>query len=105
MVSAHWEANPINITSSAAPELIYDYYGFPEPAYSIEYPSPGEPALAEKVHQALAKANIDSTLNPSRGFDHGMYVPLKIMYPEADIPCVQLSLHPSLEPSLHPSDR
>ncbi|MCF7518111.1 class III extradiol ring-cleavage dioxygenase [Pseudoalteromonas sp. L21] len=101
MVSAHWEANPISITSSAAPKLIYDYYGFPEPAYSIEYPSPGEPVLAEKVHQALAKANIDSTLNPSRGFDHGMYVPLKIMYPEADIPCVQLSLHPSLEPSLH----
>ncbi|WP_417698713.1 DODA-type extradiol aromatic ring-opening family dioxygenase [Pseudoalteromonas lipolytica] len=101
MISAHWEANPINITSSAAPELIYDYYGFSDSAYSIEYPCPGEPVLAEQVHQALTTAYIDSELNSTRGFDHGMYVPLKIMYPDADIPCVQLSLHPSLLPNVH----
>lgn len=101
MISAHWEANPISITSSAKPELIYDYYGFSEEAYNIQYPSVGDPALAEKVHTAITNAGIEAKLDSTRGFDHGMFVPLKLMYPDADIPCVQLSLHPSLDPALH----
>ena len=101
MVSAHWEAQPISITAHSSPPLIYDYYGFPEQAYQLTYPCTGQPQLANLVQQALATHNIDSKLDPQRGFDHGMFVPLKIMYPEADIPCVQISLHPSLDPLLH----
>ena len=76
-------------------------YGFPKQAYQLTYPCAGQPQLANLVQQALATHNIDSKLDPQRGFDHGMFVPLKIMYPEADIPCVQISLHPSLDPLLH----
>lgn len=101
MISAHFEADPIAITASATPTLIYDYYGFPEQAYQVTYPCAGEPQLAEQVQQALQSHGITAKLDTQRGFDHGMFVPLKIMYPEADIPCVQISLHPSLDPLLH----
>lgn len=100
-VSAHWEESTPTITSATRPPLIYDYYGFPEESYSIEYPCPGEPALARKVHNVLENANISARLDGKRGFDHGLFVPLKIMYPEADIPCVQLSLVNSLDPLEH----
>ena len=82
MISAHWEAQPISITAHSSPPLIYDYYGFPEQAYQLTYPCTGQPQLANLVQQALATHNIDSKLDPQRGFDHGMFVPLKIMYPE-----------------------
>ncbi|KAF7762739.1 hypothetical protein PUND_b0009 [Pseudoalteromonas undina] len=101
MVSAHWEAQPISITAHSSPPLIYDYYGFPKQAYQLTYPCAGQPQLANLVQQAIATRNIDSKLDPQRGYDHGMFVPLKIMYPEADIPCVQISLHPSLDPLMH----
>lgn len=101
VVSAHWEATAATVTSAAHPSLVYDYYGFAPEAYRIEYPSPGKPALAEQVYEALKGAGIDAKLDGQRGFDHGMFVPLKIMYPEADIPCVQLSLVKGLEPALH----
>ena len=101
VVSAHWEAEVPSITASAAPELIYDYYGFPEESYQISYPCPGHPALATQLQQLLDNAGIDSQLDAARGFDHGLFIPLKIMYPDADIPCVQLSLVDSLDAQHH----
>lgn len=101
LVSAHWEASIATVTSAAQPELIYDYFGFPEESYAIQYPSPGHPALAEKILTALSNKAIANKANAKRGFDHGHFVPLKIMYPEADIPCVQLSLIKGLDPKQH----
>ncbi len=101
VVSAHWEEERPAITSGAQPSLIYDYYGFPEASYSITYPCPGERILARDVHKGLEKADISARLDENRGFDHGLFVPLKIMYPAADIPCIQLSLVNSLDPAEH----
>ncbi|MYM63919.1 class III extradiol ring-cleavage dioxygenase [Pseudomaricurvus sp. HS19] len=101
VISAHWETRAPCVTSGATPELIYDYYNFPEESYSIQYPCPGEPALATAVQQALTEQGIPCDADARRGFDHGLFVPLKIMYPQANIPCVQLSLSNSLDPELH----
>ncbi len=101
VVSAHWEENITTITSGENPSLIYDYYGFPEESYRIKYPCPGEPLLAGRIYDLLKSAGIDAKLDEQRGFDHGLFVPLKIMYPAADIPCVQLSLISSLSPEEH----
>ena len=80
---------------------MYDYYGFPEESYNIQYPCAGEPSLAGEVYKLLGDAGIEARLDEARGFDHGVFVPLKIMYPEANIPCVQLSLVHTLDPSRH----
>jgi aromatic ring-opening dioxygenase catalytic subunit (LigB family) len=101
VVSAHWEEPVPTITSGKAPSLIYDYYGFPEESYRIQYPCAGEPALAGEVHRLLGTAGIESRMDEARGFDHGLFVPLKIMYPDADIPCIQLSLVSTLDPAKH----
>ena len=101
VISAHWEEGIPTVTSGASPSLIYDYYGFPKAAYEIQYPAPGSPELAHKVFKLLATAGIEAQLDEHRGFDHGLFVPLKIMYPDADIPCVQLSLVDSLQPEVH----
>jgi len=101
VVSAHWEENIPTITSGTTPSLIYDYSGFPEESYNIKYPCPGEPLLASQIHDLLENAGVSSKLDDLRGFDHGLFVPLTIMYPDADIPCVQLSLVNSLDPSEH----
>ena len=101
VISAHWEENEATVTSAINPDLIYDYYGFPQESYSIKYPCPGNPELAKQVWQKLKDANIPSKLDGQRGFDHGLFIPLKIMYPEADIPCVQLSLLNNLNPQQH----
>ena len=101
VISAHWEASVPTITSGANPGLIYDYGGFPAEAYEIQYPCPGEPELAKQVYHALEAAGITARLDDQRGFDHGLFVPLKLMYPEADIPCIQLSLVSSLDAGTH----
>jgi aromatic ring-opening dioxygenase catalytic subunit (LigB family) len=101
LISAHWEQEQPTITGSANPGLMYDYYGFPEEAYTISYPAPGEPHLAAEVFKLLDDKGLQPVVDDSRGFDHGMFVPLKIMYPEADIPCVQLSLVNTLDPDIH----
>lgn len=101
VVSAHWEAAKPTLTTSKNPTLVYDYYGFPEEAYHIDYPCSGEPALAQRIHKALNEADIEAELDAQRGLDHGVFVPLKIMYPDADIPCVQLSLVNSLDAKAH----
>ncbi len=101
VISAHWETAQATITSGAHPSLIYDYSGFPPAAYNITYPAPGDPILADKILQLLQHAGISASLDAKRGFDHGLFVPLKIMFPNADIPCVQLSLLHSLNPAAH----
>lgn len=101
VVSAHWEEDVPTVTAGKNPSLIYDYYGFPEEAYHIQYPCAGDPALAREVHTLLEMAHIEARLDEKRGFDHGVFVPLKIMYPDARIPCVQLSLVNTLDPARH----
>ncbi|TGD73296.1 dioxygenase [Mangrovimicrobium sediminis] len=101
VISAHWEAPVATVTGAANPELIYDYYGFPPESYEIRYPCPGQPALADAVASAVAQAGIAVEVDTQRGLDHGVFVPLKIMYPAASIPCVQLSLTGDLDAAAH----
>jgi 4,5-DOPA dioxygenase extradiol len=101
VVSAHWEEDQPTLTSGASPALIYDYSGFPPESYQIHYPAPGSPELAGQVFRLLESHGIKPRLDGQRGFDHGMFVPLKLMYPDANIPCVQLSLVHSLSPDEH----
>jgi len=101
VISAHWEEDKVTITSGATPPLIYDYYGFPDAAYQVNYPLKGDPQLAEKVYRLLQESGINALLDNQRGFDHGVFVPLKIMFPDASIPCVQLSLSNNLDSQWH----
>lgn len=101
VISAHWEENIPTITGANEPELIYDYYGFPEQSYSIKYPAIGNPILAKRVQKLLHVKGVEANIDNKRGYDHGMFVPLKLMYPKADIPIIQLSLSSSLSPLLH----
>jgi 4,5-DOPA dioxygenase extradiol len=96
MVSAHWEERPLTLGATERRPLVYDFYGFPEEYYAVRYPSPGAPALAGRVREALAPLQPIADA-PERGLDHGAYVPLVAMYPRADLPVLQISL-PSLEP-------
>ena len=101
VVSAHWEAAMPTITATDKPALIYDYFGFPPESYAIQYPCVGAPTLANELHRLFTSRNIDANLDEERGLDHGAFVPLKIMYPEADVPCIQVSLVDSLDPATH----
>ncbi|WP_275541098.1 DODA-type extradiol aromatic ring-opening family dioxygenase [Aliidiomarina minuta] len=101
VISAHWEAAQATVTSSPQPSLIYDYNGFPEAAYSIQYRSPGAPKLTDFIVQTLQNEGLAASKDASRGLDHGVFVPLKIMFPEADIPVLQLSLLSSLDARSH----
>ena len=101
VVSAHWEQRYPTLTSAIAPPMLYDYGGFPPESYAIQYPAPGSPELAKKIQQLLNENDFNAQLDNQRGFDHGMFVPLKLMYPDADIPCVQLSLTEDLDPQAH----
>ncbi len=97
MVSAHWEERPIVLGATRAAPLVYDFYGFPERYYRTQYPSPGAPALAVRLGEILRRNGIDFQDNPQRGLDHGAYVPLVAMYPDADVPVLQVSM-PGLVP-------
>lgn len=101
MVSAHWLEPAFTVTSGHKPALIYDYHGFPRHTYELKYPAPGEPELAARIDWLLAEARLPSRQDATRGFDHGMFIPMLLMFPEADIPVVQLSLINSLDPEVH----
>jgi aromatic ring-opening dioxygenase catalytic subunit (LigB family) len=101
VVSAHWEAPVPTVMTSAHPPMLYDYYGFPPESYEITWPAPGQPALADHVRELLDAAGFDTAADPSRGYDHGTFVPLKLTYPDADVPTVQLSLKVGLDPAEH----
>jgi len=97
VVSAHWEARPLTIGAVRPLPLIYDFSGFPERFYRLTYPAPGAPDVAQRIRELMAAAKIACTDEPDRGLDHGSYIPLMCMYPEADIPVLQISL-PSESP-------
>lgn len=101
VISAHWEAPVATVTSGPRPALIYDYYGFPAQSYSIQYPAVGAPELARRIVGMLQAHGMPAREDDRRGFDHGMFVPLKLMVPAADIPCVQLSLLANLDAKAH----
>lgn len=101
LVSAHWEAVQPTITSGDSPPLFFDYYGFPQEAYTLEYPAKGSSKLEAQLVDALDKGGFLCDQDTTRGFDHGMFIPLLLMYPEADVPCVQLSLLQGLDPAAH----
>ena len=94
LISAHWEARMPALNAAAAPPLLFDYYGFPPETYRITYPAPGQPALAAHVGQLLQLSGFTCDLVRDRGYDHGVFVPLKLIWPEADVPVVQLSFAP-----------
>jgi aromatic ring-opening dioxygenase catalytic subunit (LigB family) len=92
LVSAHWEAPTFTVQTNANPPMVYDYGGFPEHTYRIQYPAPGSPALATRVLELLTAAGIPVAEDANRGYDHGMYAPLAPAWPDAEVPVVQLSI-------------
>jgi 4,5-DOPA dioxygenase extradiol len=101
VISAHWEEEIPTLLSAEKPAMLYDYYGFPEEAYAIKYLAPGNPGLAGQISNILKKADIPVQLDSKRGFDHGLFIPLELMYPQADIPSIQLSLIKGLNAKRH----
>jgi 4,5-DOPA dioxygenase extradiol len=100
-VSAHWENSQATVTTSAEPPLYYDYYGFPSEAYAISYPVAGAPDLAVLIISRLQQSGIHAGSDAERGLDHGVFVPALLLFPDADIPCIQLSLIKGLDPATH----
>lgn len=96
MVSAHWEERPTTLGATRTVPLVYDFYGFPQKYYQTDYPSPGTPELAERVRGILREHRVAFADDSERGLDHGAYIPLVAMYPEADVPVLQVSM-PSLD--------
>lgn len=100
-VSGHWEEPRFTVATSERPPMLYDYYGFPEHTYRVQYPAPGSRAVAARVKALLGGAGIDPGEDEERGFDHGTFVPLAVMFPQARIPVVCLSLNANLSASEH----
>src|SRR5512146_621766 len=84
VISAHWEESAATLMGAPNPPMFYDYYGFPDAAYNITYPAPGSPALAERIAAILQENHFKTGIDPRRGFDHGLFIPLKMMYPQGD---------------------
>lgn len=101
VISGHWEENGFAISSGEHPGMLYDYSGFPEHTYHISYTAPGSPTLAARVEELLRAGGIGARLDPERGYDHGTFSLMKPLYPEEDIPLVQLSIDRSYDPALH----
>ena len=99
--SAHWENQLVTINSAANPPLYFDYYNFPPHTYELKYPAPGHPELANKIETLLLDAGIACHQDPDHGLDHGVFIPFMLIYPDADIPIVQVSLTNSLDPAEH----
>jgi 4,5-DOPA dioxygenase extradiol len=101
IASAHWETNLPMLTGSEKPETIHDFYNFPEALYRLRYPAPGAPDVARRAQALLKDAGFTAGIEGCRGLDHGAWSPLLYMYPDADIPVVQVSLQPALGPGHH----
>lgn len=101
MISAHWEAEQPTVGTTPNPGMIYDYYGFPPVAYTLQHPAPGAPELGDRVLELLAGAGIEAVEDKTRGFDHGTFVPLMIIDAEAQIPVLTMSLEKTLDPERH----
>ncbi len=101
VITGHWEAQDFTVSTAERPPMVYDYSGFPEHTYRLQYPAPGSPALAARVKTLLTAEGWPVREDPQRGFDHGTFVPLMLMYPDADVPVVMLSLKSSFDPEEH----
>lgn len=101
VISAHWEEAVPTVMTNERPPMLYDYSGFPPESYTIEWPAPGEPTLAKRVRSLLEGAGFRTAEDAQRGFDHGTFVPLKLAFPQAEVPTVQLSLVAGLDPATH----
>lgn len=101
MISAHWEETAFTVMDAPAPGMLYDYGGFPPHTYEVVYPAPGDPALAERVVALIEAAGLPAARDSQRGFDHGAFCTLVPMFPQADVPVVQLSLKRGLDPAGH----
>ena len=101
MISAHWEEKDFTVMSHPNPPMLYDYSGFPANTYQVQYPAPGAPQLAAQVQALLQSTGIAAQLDPVRGFDHGTFVPMAVIYPDANVPVLQLSLKRGLDPQDH----
>nr|WP_316653543.1 class III extradiol ring-cleavage dioxygenase [uncultured Gellertiella sp.] len=102
VVSGHWEKEPVVTVSTAArPGMLFDYYNFPPHTYELSYPAPGAPDIARHIQAVLAEAGIQSRGDENRGFDHGVFVPFMLIYPEADVPLVMISLDNDLSADTH----
>jgi 4,5-DOPA dioxygenase extradiol len=101
MVSAHWETSLPMLTGAARLQTIHDFGGFPEPLYRLRYDAPGSPQVADETAAALRSAGMTASINGCRGLDHGAWVPLRWMYPDVDVPVVQLSVQPGLDTAHH----
>ena len=101
LVTAHWEEKVVTISSAKHHDLYFDYYGFPPESYKYRYDAPGDPALAERIHETLKKAGINSKLDSKRGWDHGVFVPMMLINPAANVPIVQISVLSNQDPEQH----
>lgn len=101
IVSGHWETDGFAFTGAERPSLIYDYNGFPKHTYELRYDAPGSPVLAARAAALLTEAGIKAAVDPTRGLDHGVFVPLKVALPDAAIPVVEMSVDRTLDPALH----
>ena len=101
VITGHWEAPQFMVSTAERPPMDYDYYGFPEHTYQLQYPAPGSPAVAQRVRELMDAAGLSCGEDPQRGFDHGTFVPMHLMYPQADVPVVLLSLKSSYDPAEH----
>lgn len=99
VASAHWLASGPQVGAAAVPETIHDFGGFPQALFDLRYPAPGDPALADTVAGLLGDAGLPAEVDTTRGLDHGVWVPLRLLYPDADIPVVPLSIQPTLGPA------
>lgn len=101
VISAHWETREVTVGAAAHPETIHDFYGFPDELYRLQYPAPGDAALSQEVAQALRDAGPTVEIDATRGLDHGAWVPLMLMYPQANVPVVPVSVQPQATPAAH----
>lgn len=101
VISGHWEEGEFTVMSGSNPRMIYDYSGFPPHTYRIQYAAPGSPQTAERVRNLLEAAGLDARLDAQRGFDHGTFAPMAVIFPDAEVPILQLSLKHGYEPSAH----
>ena len=101
VVSGHWEEHAFAVNTAANPPLLFDYYGFPAHTYQLKYPTPGSPALAQRVRGLFEAAGLATAEDAQRGLDHGVFVPFMLVLPDADVPIVEISLRADLDPAVH----
>jgi 4,5-DOPA dioxygenase extradiol len=100
-VSAHWETDAPRVLAADRPETIHDFRGFPQELYEMTYPAPGDPGLAERTAALISEAGMPARTDTGWGFDHGCWMPLRLMYPDADLPVIQVSIQPDAGPAHH----